>query len=74
MEKREYTPTKNSKILTPITNAQLTSTSKAQEYIRPAPDVTREYELLRQQVRQLEQQNRQLSGEADRLRYEKSLH
>ena len=72
MDKREYTPVKTSKILTQIANTQANSTSKGQEYVRQ-PDLTREYEVLRQQVRALEQQGRQLSGEADRLRYERSI-
>lgn len=40
MEKREYTPTKTSKILGVVTNTQATSSSKTAEYSRTG-DVAR---------------------------------
>lgn len=74
-QRKDYTPTKSSKLYSnPTTAAQ---------YSRP-PDLTnrssggemallKEYEGLKAQVRQLETQNRQLSTEVEKLKYEKSF-
>lgn len=55
MDKREYTPVKTSKILG-VANTQATAGSSSskppQDYSRQ-PDITREYELLRGNVRAL---------------------
>lgn len=67
MDKREYTPTKASVILNAITNTQAGSTGKSgleySQRMSLAQDagLMKEYEILKSQVRQLEQQSRQLS-------------
>lgn len=67
MDKREYTPTKASVILSAIANTQAGSTGKSgleySQRMSLAQDAAlmKEYEILKGQVRQLEQQSRQLS-------------
>jgi hypothetical protein len=60
MDRKDYTPTKSSKLLTPgPTNYTL-----SRESLRPNSElaIMREYEALRLQARQLEIQNRQLAS------------
>jgi hypothetical protein len=80
MDRRDYTPTKGSKVLTSIANTQGTSSSKTNmdysqrfNLVQDAA-IVKDYEALKMQVKQLEYQNRQLSTEAERLRYEKNIH
>jgi hypothetical protein len=66
-------------ILTSITNTQGTSNAKNLDYsqrLSQAQDtsILKDYETLKLHVKQLEYQNRQLSTEAERLRYEKNIH
>ena len=67
MDKREYTPTKASMILTSITNTQTASNHKTDynhRLTQPQDSILKDYEALKAQVKQLEFQNRQLSTEA----------
>lgn len=65
MDRREYTPGKQS---------LLVGRGGEGGVVRGELSIVREYEALRAQARQLEMQNRQLAGEVDKLRYEKTAH
>lgn len=75
LDKKEYTPTKSSKLLTNITNTQLSTNKPTLQYSqRPIPQlseipIVKDYETLKLQVKQMEYQNRQLSNQAEKLRY-----
>lgn len=65
MDRKEYTPTKQSKLFG--------TTPAGRESVRGGElTIVREYEALRGQARQLEMQNRQLAAEVDKLKYEKT--
>ena len=78
MERREYTPVKGSGVLANLTNTQPTSTKTNIDYSSKASNqydstFLRQYETLKLQIKQLELQNRQLSTEAEKLKYEKNI-
>jgi len=60
MDRKDYTPTKQSKLF----SGNGYTPNAARESLRGGElTIVREYEVLRGQARQLEMQNRQLSGE-----------
>jgi TolA-binding protein len=69
MDRKEYTPTKQSKLFP----APGYTPAAGRESLRGGElTIIREYETLRAQARQLEIQNRQLATEVDRLKFDKS--
>lgn len=68
MDRKEYTPTKQSKLFS-AGSGYTPAGGRGGELT-----IVREYEALRAQARVLEMQNRQLAGEVEKLKHEKSMH